>query len=29
VISALIFASLWAIVQYGLVDLNALFGRGL
>jgi predicted secreted protein len=29
VISALVFASLWAIVQYGLVDLNALLGRGL
>ncbi|MBX9592029.1 MAG: DUF1467 family protein [Hyphomonadaceae bacterium] len=27
VISALVFAALWALVHYGVVDLNALLGR--
>lgn len=27
VISALVFAALWALVRYGIVDLNALLGR--
>ena len=27
VISALVFAALWALVRYGVVDLNALLGR--
>jgi len=27
VISALVFAALWALVKYGIVDLNALLGR--
>ena len=27
VISALVFAALWAVVRYGIVDLNTLLGR--
>ena len=27
VISALVFAALWALVRYGIVDLNTLLGR--
>jgi len=26
-ISALVFAGLWALVRYGVIDLNALLGR--
>lgn len=28
VVSALVFAGLWAAVRYGLVDLGAILGRG-
>jgi predicted secreted protein len=28
VVSSLLFASLWATVRYGLVDLGAILGRG-
>lgn len=27
VISALVFATLWALIRYGIVDLNLLLGR--
>ena len=27
VISALVFAALWALIRYGIVDLNELLGR--
>lgn len=27
VISALVFAALWALIRYGIVDLNTLLGR--
>lgn len=27
VISALVFAALWALIRYGIVDLNSLLGR--
>jgi predicted secreted protein len=27
VISALVFATLWALIRYGIVDLNELLGR--
>jgi predicted secreted protein len=27
VISALLFAALWALIRYGIVDLNTLLGR--
>jgi predicted secreted protein len=27
VISALVFAALWALIKYGIVDLNRLLGR--
>lgn len=27
VISALVFAALWALIRYGIIDLNTLLGR--